>query len=103
MGWLFLLVALLCLAFPPFAVVILAMLILGVFVKGMGMTAESQEQIVSTRRKTRHRHAAERPHDVMRHYVMEPQEGQVIDVHSYPIPPLALLPPPRPKSLDGSP
>jgi hypothetical protein len=85
MGLLFLLVALLGLVFPPFAVVVLAMLILGVFAKGMA--DESSEQIVMVRRKARRRQGAERAKDAMRPHAMAPRRGNVIDVRWYPVPP----------------
>ena len=50
MGLLFLLTALLGLCFPPFAIVFLGMMVLGVFAKGV--VADSQEQIIRPRRKT---------------------------------------------------
>ena len=90
MGWLFFLAAILGLAFPPVGVVVLAMTILGVFTKGV--VADSQDQIASARRKARHRHGVDRRREPMPDRVMEPQEGNVIDVRCYPILPSLRLP-----------
>lgn len=103
MGWLLFLAALLGLVFPPVAIVLVAMIILGVFAKGMGGDADSQEEVASVRRKTRHRHGAQRPHDAVRPHVTQPQPGQVFDVRCYPIVPPARLPEPTPESSDGPP
>jgi hypothetical protein len=98
MGWLILLAAILGLVFPPLAIVILAMMVLGVFAKGMGMTADSEEQSVGVRRKIRHRRSAQRPEDEVHPHVTQPEPGQVIDVPCYPIPLPGQLPLPTPKS-----
>lgn len=89
MGLLFLLVAVLGLAFPPLAVVFLAMMVFGVFAKGL--VADSDQQTAGARRKTRHRRGAERPQDAMRRHATEPRQGEVVDVRFYPfLPPLGL-------------
>jgi hypothetical protein len=98
MGWLLLLAALLGLVFPPLAVVVLAMVVLGVFVKGVA--ADAQEPIVKARPKVRQRDGAQRPEDAMRHHVAEPQQGTVIDVRCYPFLPPARLETPTQKSPD---
>ena len=100
MGLLFLLAAILGLVFPPIGVVVLAMMILGVFAKGV-VAADSQEQIVSTRRKVRLRHGTEQPHYVIRQDVTAPGQGKIIDVRCYPILPPLRLTKPMPKPLDG--
>ena len=81
MGWLFFLAAILGLVFPPVGIVVLGMMILGVFVKGV--IADSHEQIVGAARKTKHHHGAGPPQGVMHHYAMEPPPGTVIDVRCY--------------------
>ena len=92
MGLVILLVALLGLAFPPFAIVILGMMILGVFAKGV--VADPQEPIVNVTRKARQRHATKRPQDVIPHRATARQPGNVIDVRCYPaLPPLWLTTP----------
>ncbi len=98
MGLLFFLAALLGLMFPPLAVVMLAMMVLGVFAKGI--VADSQERTVRGRRKTRHRHGAKRSEDAMPRYAMAPRQGKVINVRCYPILPPLRLPTPTPRSLD---
>ncbi|MGO9108103.1 MAG: hypothetical protein ACLP9L_02610 [Thermoguttaceae bacterium] len=96
---LFFLAALLGLVFPPLAVVVLAAMILGVFAKGV--IANSQEQIVRARRKTRRRHGAGRAQAIMHHHIVVPPRGKVIDVRCYPILFPPRLPKPMPQSLDG--
>jgi len=91
MDWLFLLLAILGLAFPPVGAVILAMVILGVFAKGV--VADPQEPTVYPQRKTRRRYAAQRPQEAMTH-ATQPQPGKVIDVRWYPVPPPPRLPTP---------
>lgn len=98
MALLFFLAALLGLLFPPFAVVVLAMTILGVFAKGM--VAASREPMAGPRRQTRHRHGAKRPEDRIRYDAMGPRQGEVIDVQCYPILPPLRLTTPMPRSLD---
>jgi hypothetical protein len=99
MGFLFLLVALLGLMFPPLAVVMLAMMVLGVFAKGI--VSDSQDRTVRGRRKTRRRRGAERPRDISHQHAMAPRPGKVIDVRCYPFYPPLPLPRPTPKSLDA--
>jgi hypothetical protein len=89
MGWLFLLAALLGLVFPPLAVVIMAMMIVGVFTKGV--VADSPEELMRPRRNSMRRHSPQRPQDTIRHHVTAPRPGAVIDVRCYPVPP-----PPQP-------
>ena len=91
MGWLFFLIALLGLAFPPLAAVVLAMSVLGVFAKGVA--ADAGEEVFCPRRKTRRDHGAEQRPDVIRH-TTPPRYGEVIDVRCYQILPLLLLPAP---------
>ncbi len=98
MAWLFLLAAILGLICPPAGVVVLGMMVLGVFAKGV--VADSQEPMVCVGRKNRQRHGAERPQDAVRRHVTEPQPGKVIDARCYPILPPLRLPRPMPKSLD---
>ncbi len=100
MGLLFFLAALLGLMFPPFAVVMLAMMVLGVFAKGI--VANSQDKTVRGRRKARHRHGVQRPHDEFHHDTMAPRPGKVIDVRCYPFLPPLRLPTPTPESLHAS-
>ncbi len=96
MGLLFLLVAVLGLAFPPLAVVFLAMMVFGVFAKGL--VADPDQKTVA-RRKSRHRRGAERPQDAMRRHATEPRQGEVVDVRFYPfLPPLGL-----PTAIAGDP
>ena len=59
MGLLIFLIAILSLAFPPVGVIALAVVILGVFTKGVA--AASQEQMLTFRWKAGHRHRAKRP------------------------------------------
>ena len=68
MGLLFFLAALLVVMFPPLAVVFLAMMVLGVFAKGIA--ANSQQWTVSGRRKTRDRHGAQQSQDGTPQYAM---------------------------------
>jgi hypothetical protein len=96
MGWLLLILAILALVFPPLAIVLLALVIVGVFAKGMDVVADSQRPTASPEWKTRRRHAAEQPHDAVDRHGGEPPAGEVIDVRSYPIPPPTGLPPPMP-------
>lgn len=86
MGWLFLLLALLALVFPPAAIVVLAMMVLTVFAKGMGMVADSPSPMVHPRRKAGHRYAPQSLHGTAPDG-SEPQPEQVIDVRSYPVQP----------------
>ncbi len=96
MGLLFVLAAILGLLFPPFAVVILAMTILGVFAKGVA--ADSQEQVISARRKSRQHNAGKRPQNVILRHAMAPRPGEVIDVQLDPTLPPLRLQTPMPKS-----
>ena len=98
MGLLFLLAVLVGLVFPPFAIVVLAMMVLGVFAKGM--VADSQEQFIRPTRKIRHRHSTQRPQDAVSRYSMAPWQGTVIDVRCYPTLPPLCLSTPMPKPLD---
>jgi len=83
MAWLFLLAALLGLMFPPIGVVILAMVVLGVFTKGVA--ADSQDPIGIARRKVRHRSRARRRREQLSQRAAEPSVGEIIDVRSYPV------------------
>lgn len=83
MGWLFFLAAILCLAFPPIGVVVLAMIVLGVFTKGI--VAESQDPLLVPRPRTRHRRRAESRRDAV-DGPGKKLHGEVIDVTSYPFP-----------------
>lgn len=96
MGWL-LLVAILSLVFPPFAIVALALVIVGVFAKGV--VADPQDQSVKTKRKARHRRGSARPQDVNRRHVADSRFGTVIDVQWHPVLPPLRLPTPAPKGL----
>ena len=99
MGLLFFLAAILGLMFPPLAIVMLAVMVVGVFAKGI--VADSQERTVRGRRKARFRHGMRRSHEVMPRHAMAPGPGKVIDVRCYPFLPPLRLPTPTPKSVDA--
>jgi hypothetical protein len=86
MGWLLLIVAILSLIFPPLALVVLALLIMGVFAKGIEIAADPEDGFSPPRRKIRHRRPAEpSPNNPV-------AGGSVIDVHWYPVQPTEHLP-----------
>jgi hypothetical protein len=92
MDWLFLLLAILGLAFPPVGAIILAMVVLGVFAKGVA--ADPEEPIAAPRRKGCSAGTTRRPHEAMPSAV-PPQRDSVIDVRWYPVPPPPRLPTPE--------
>jgi hypothetical protein len=94
MGWLFFLAAILCLAFPPVGVVVLAMIVLGIFTKGI--VADAHDPLLVPRPRTRHRRRAESRRDAVDSHGNE-LHGEVIDVTSYPVHPPLPLPTTVPK------
>jgi hypothetical protein len=99
MAWLFLVAAILSMLFPPVGVVVLAMVVMGVFTKGV--VADSPDPVVAVRRKAGHRGGAERARDETGQPDKDPRQGNVIDVRCYPILFPPRLPAPLPQSLDG--
>ncbi|MGA2032602.1 MAG: hypothetical protein ABSG68_10115 [Thermoguttaceae bacterium] len=85
MGWLLFIAAILALVFPPLAIVLLALIVLGVFAKGMD-AADSEDPGASAAGKMRPSDV-ETLDEVVRGQVRQQPRGQVIDVRSYPIPP----------------
>ena len=85
MGWLLLVLAILGLVFPPLAFIVLGLVVMGVFAKGMGVFADSPESLDGLDGEggddDTHRHGA------MRHQGGRSEDDQIIDVRSYPVPP----------------
>ena len=103
MGWFLLIVAIVGLAFPPLAFVLLALMVMGVFAKGMDVTAASRQDVDGPERRTRGGRDARRLDGERVDQVMEAAPEVVIDVPWYPIPPSEQLSAPIPESLDGLP
>lgn len=97
MAWLFLVAAILGLVFPPIGVVVVAIMVLSVFTKGV--LADSQDEIVSVRRGARHERGAGR-RKTAPHPASEPHQGPIIDVRCYPVLPPLRIPAAVPKSRD---
>ncbi|MGA2618789.1 MAG: hypothetical protein ABSF26_14345 [Thermoguttaceae bacterium] len=85
MGWLVLVVAILSLAFPPLALVALALVVMGVFAKGMDVLSHSPDETAGGGGQAGRRRAAPRADGAMPRPGTQPQPGPVIDVRSYPI------------------
>jgi len=89
MAWLYLLAAILGLVFPPVGFILLAMMVFGVFTKGL--LTDSQDQLGSTGGKARLRRGLSRRQQPTPHLVTPPPAGEVIDVTCSPVlPPLRL-------------
>ena len=101
MAWLFLLAAILGFVFPPVGVVVVAIMVLSVFTKGV--LADSQDEIVSVRRGTKHDRDAVRRKKAPPHPAREPHQGPVIDVRCYPVLPPVRISVAMPKSRDELP
>jgi hypothetical protein len=77
MGWLLLLAAVLAFIFPPLAILVLALLITGVFAKGIQADADPAAELQEEKRRNRRRWAR------LRERSQPPAD--VIDVQSYPV------------------
>jgi hypothetical protein len=99
MGWLLLVLAILAVVFPPLAIVLLALLIMGVFAKGMDAVESPQDQVAHHRRKIRRRRTAEQPDEATDRFDGQSPRDHIIDVRSYPVPPPERLPAPEPNHL----
>ena len=93
MGWLLILAVILGVVFPPLGAVILAVMVWGVFAKGMA--EDSPEEIARPKPRRRLRRRQPRPEDETPCPVIVPPGCDVIDVRSYP--PLPPLPTPTPQ------
>ncbi len=85
MGWLVLVVAILSLAFPPLALVALALLVMGVFAKGMDVLSHSPDDAAGGGGRSGRHRPGPRPGGTMPRPGTRPQHGPVIDVRSYPV------------------
>jgi hypothetical protein len=88
MGYWLLVLGLLSLAFPPLALVVLAILIYGIFAKGIGMFADTEQDFDGPGRRIV---VNIRPEDQQPDVELPP----VIDARSYPVPPESLPGPPK--------
>ena len=91
MGYWLLVLGLLSFVFPPLALVVLAMLIYGIFAKGMGMFSDSEDAELDFDGPGRRVVVTVRPQDQHADVELPP----VIDARSYPIPPGTLPGPPK--------
>lgn len=103
MGWLLLILAILTVVFPPLAIVLLALLIMGVFAKGMDAVESSRDEAAVHGRKIRRRRSAEPSGEVTDRVDRQSPGEHIIDVRSYPVPPPERLPAPEPNHLNTPP
>ena len=79
MGWLLLLAAILGLIFPPLAFILLALMVAGVFAKGVQAESDPLAELEAEKRRNRRRWAKRR-------HPPESPDDTIIDVRSYPVP-----------------